>query len=108
MLQVMSFGLKNVRATYQRLVNTMLEELIGKTMEVYVDDMLVKLEWIVDHISNFGEMFRVLRNYRMKLNPFKCAFGVASEKFMGFMVNNRGIKVNPEKIRVLLNMKSPV
>ena len=56
----------------------------------------------------WGETFEVLRNYQMKLNLFKCAFGVASEKFLGFMVNNKGIEANQEKIRALLDMRSPV
>ena len=106
--KIMPFGLKNVGATYQRLVNTMFKALIDKTTEVYVDDMLVKSEWIANHVSDLGEMFGVLRSYQMKLNPFKCAFRVASEFFLGFMVNNKGIEANPEKIKTLLDMRSPV
>ena len=60
---------------------------IGKTMEVYMDDMLVKSKVAKDHMIHLGEMFSMLRRYRMKLNPLKCAFGVGSEKFIGFMVN---------------------
>jgi len=86
----------------------MFEALIGKTMEAYVDDMLVKLERIADHVFDLGEMFGVLRNYQMKLNPFKCAFEVASEKFLGFMVNKIGIEANSKKIRALLDMRSPI
>ncbi|XP_052197235.1 uncharacterized protein LOC127804415 [Diospyros lotus] len=105
--KVMTFGLKNAGATYQRLVNTMFEAQIGRTMEVYVDDMLVKSEQAADHVRDLGEMFKILRSYHMKLNPLKCAFGVASGKFLGFMVNNRGIEANPEKIKALLDMRSP-
>jgi len=104
--KVMPFGLKNARATYQRLVNIIFEALIGKTMEVYVDNMLVKLEQVTDHVSDLGEMFKVLKSYQMKVNPLKCAFGMAYEKFLEFMVNNRGIEVNPEKISALLDMRS--
>ncbi|XP_074327344.1 uncharacterized protein LOC141665262 [Apium graveolens] len=75
-------------------------------MEVYVDDMLVKYKQAEDHIADFTEMFHILRKYRMKLNPQKCVFGVESGKFLGFMVNHRGIKANPTKIRALLDMKS--
>ena len=96
--KVMSFGLKNARATYQRLVNMMFKEQIGKIMEVYVDDMLVKLKTAADHVVHLFDTFVVLRKYRMKLNSLKCVFEVASGKFLGFMVNHRGIKVNPEKI----------
>ncbi|KAL5560487.1 hypothetical protein UlMin_036698 [Ulmus minor] len=80
---------------------------IGKTMEVYVDDMLVKSLKADEHIDNLRESFEVLREYKMKLNPAKCAFGVTSGKFLGFMVNHRGIEANPAKIQALLNMESP-
>ena len=76
-------------------------------MEVYVDDMLVKLKTAVDHVAHLANTFAVLRKYRMKLNPLKCTFGVASGKFLDFMVNHRGIEVNPEKIQALINMESP-
>ena len=71
---------------------------IGKTMEVYVDDMLVKSRYSVDHVKDLGSMFDILRRYGMKLTPLKCHFGVASEKFLGFIINVRGIEANPEKI----------
>ena len=103
----MPFGLKNTRATYQRLVNMMFKDLMRKTMEVYVDDMLVKSRIVGDHVEHLGQMFDVLRKYQMKLNPLKCAFGVESGKFLGFMVNQRGIEANPKKKKALLEMKSP-
>ena len=87
--KVMPFCLKNARTTYQRLVNMMFKEQIGKTMEVYVDDILVKSKIVVDHVVHLSNTFVVLRRYRMKLNLLKCAFGVASGKFLGFMVNHR-------------------
>ena len=105
--KVMPFGLKNAGATYQRLVNMMFEHLIGGIMEVYVDDMLVKSKQACGHVQDLGEMFRILRKFQMKLNPLKCAFGVASGKFLGFMVNSRGIEANPEKVRALIDLKSP-
>ena len=83
----MPFGLKNVRATYQRLVNKMFSKQIGRNMEVYVDDMLVKSKEELTHLDDLKETFATLRQYRMKLNPSKCAFGVASGKFLGFMVS---------------------
>ncbi|CAL2229547.1 unnamed protein product [Prunus armeniaca] len=84
--KVMPFGLKNVGATYQGLVNSLFVPLIGSTMEVYVDDMLVKSRTADQHISNLSAMFTILKQYRMRLNPEKCAFGVASGKFFGFMI----------------------
>ena len=76
-------------------------------MEVYVDDMLVKSLIATDHIEHLQETFSILRLYQMKLNPEKCAFGVRSGKFLGFMVNHRGIEANPDKIRAILDMRSP-
>lgn len=75
-------------------------------MEVYVDDMLVKSFHAHDYLAHLSEMFDVLPKYRMKLNPNKCAFGVSSSKFLGFMVNQRGIKANLDKIRVVLEMEA--
>ena len=79
----MPFGLKNAGATYQRLVNRMFKGQIGRNMEVYVDDMLVKSKTAEGHTRDFGEVFATLRQYGMKLNPLKCTFGVASGKFFG-------------------------
>ena len=105
--KVMPFGLKNAGATYQRLLNKMFKDQIGKTMEVYVDDMLVKSLKTEEHIQNLKETSEILRRYKMKLNPSKCAFGVSSGKFLGFMVNHRGIEANPAKIQALLDMEPP-
>lgn len=85
--KVMLFGLKNVGAMYQKLVNHMFSRQIGKTMEVHVDDMLVENVRAEDHLAHLVEMFDVLRVYGMKLNTNKCKFGVSSGKFLGFMVN---------------------
>ena len=79
----MPFGLKNAGATYQCLVNKVFSDLVGRTMEVYADDMLVKSLKKDDHVSDLREMFALLRKYNMKLNLAKCAFGVGSEKFSG-------------------------
>ncbi|KAL2457009.1 Uncharacterized protein Adt_46516 [Abeliophyllum distichum] len=106
--RMMPFDLKNAGATYQRLVNRMFVGQIGNNMEVYVDDMLVKSVNAKDHIGHLRGMFEVLRKYQMKLNPLKCAFGVASEKFLGYMVNQRRIEANPEKIQALIEMRSPI
>ncbi|XP_011083335.1 uncharacterized protein LOC105165873 [Sesamum indicum] len=105
--KVMPFGLKNAGATYQRLVNKMFEDQIGRTMEVYVDDMLVKSSRSQDHIVYLEQTFATLREFRMKLNPMKCTFGVTGEKFLGYLVSERGIEMNPEKIEAILKLKSP-
>ena len=85
--KVMSFGPKNARATYQRLVNRMFVQQSGWNVEVYVDEMLVKSKKEDHDLDNLRETFETLRLYDMKLNPSKCMFGVLSGKFMGFIVS---------------------
>ena len=96
--KVMPFGLKNIGATYQSLVNHMFRPQIGQNVEVYVDDMLVKSQDEEIYLDDLQETFDTLRQYNTKLNPSKCAFGVSSGKFLGFMVSYRGIEANPNKI----------
>ena len=103
----MPFGLKNAGATYQRLVNQMFKKQIGRNVEVYVDDMLVKSKEEKNHLDDLKETFITLRQYSIKLNPSKCAFGVSLGKFLGFMVSQRGIEANPEKVKAILEMSSP-
>ena len=105
--KVMPFGLKNAGAIYQRLVNKIFSGLIGRTMEVYIDDMLVKSLKKENHVIDLREMFALLRKYNIKLNPAKCAFGVGSGKFLGFMVNHHGIEADPTKVQALLDLQSP-
>ena len=106
--KVMPFGLKNAGATYQRLMNKMFVHQIGRNVQVYVDDMLVKSLRKDNHLDNLRETFDTLRSYNMKLNPNKCAFGVIAGKFLGFMVSQRGIEVNPEKIRAIMELEPPM
>ena len=103
----MPFGLKNAGITYQRLVNHMFRPQIGQNVEVYVDDMLVKSLDEEKHLDDLQETFVTLRQYNMKLNPKKCAFGVSSGKFLRFMISHRRIKANLDKIQVILDMKPP-
>jgi hypothetical protein len=91
---MMPFGLKNAEATYQRLVNRMFGDQIGRNVEIYVDDMLVKSRKAISHLADREETFNTLRRYQMKLNPAKYAFGVSSGKFL-------------EKIRAVLKMQAP-
>lgn len=102
--KVMPFGLKNAGATYQRLVNKMFADKLGVTMEVYIDDMLVKSLHTADHLQ---DCFETLNKYGMKLNPAKCTFGVSSGEFLGYIVTQRGIEANPKQISVVLNLPSP-
>ena len=104
---VMPFGLKNARATYQRLVTKIFRPLLGRTMEVYIDDMLVKSKQRPDHAAHLQQTFDLLREYDMKLNPLKCAFGVSAERFLGFMVTQRGIEANPAQLKTILQSSAP-
>ena len=91
---VMPFSLKNAGVTYQRLVTKMFRPLLGSTMEVYIDDMIVKSKQRPDHAAHLRQTFDLLKEYGMKLNPLKCAFGVSAVRFLGFMVTQRGIEAN--------------
>ena len=84
--KVMSFGLKNASTTYQLLMNKVFADKISQTMEVYVDNMLVKNPTIEQHVQDLDDTFSAFRFYNMKLNPKKCTFNVEVEKFLGFMV----------------------
>ena len=79
-------------------MNKMFMHQIGRNVQVYVDDMLVKSLRENDHLDDLQEIFDTLRSYNMKLNPSKCVFGVTAGKFLGFIVSHRGIEVNPEKV----------
>ena len=85
----------------------MFSEQIGRNTEVYVDDMLIKSKEELTHLDDLKETFTTLRQYQMKLNPSKCAFGVVSGKFLEFMVSQRGIEANSEKVQAIINMTSP-
>ena len=98
----MPFGLKNTGATYQRLVTKMFRPLLGKTIEVYIDDMLVKSKECPNHAGHLQEAFKLLRAYDMKLNPTKCASGVSAGRFLDFMVTQRGIEANLSQLKAIL------
>ncbi|XP_025662052.1 uncharacterized protein [Arachis hypogaea] len=105
---VMPFGLKNAGTTYQRLMNKVFAQQIGRNIEVYVDDMVAKTKTGQSHIADLTEIFGQIRAYNMRLNPEKCAFGVRGGKFLGFILTSRGIEANPEKCKAVLDMTSPV
>ena len=85
----------------------MVNKQIGRNMEIYVDDMLVKSKEELAHLDDLRETFTTLKQYQMKLNPSKCVFGVASGKFLDFMVSLREIEANPEKVQAIIDMVSP-
>ena len=103
----MPFGLKNAGATYQRLVTKIFRPLLGNTMEAYIDDMFVKSKERFDQTKHLQEAFELLQRYGMKLNPLKCAFGVSTGKFLGFMVTQRGIEANHIQLKTIMDSHTP-
>ena len=92
----MSFDLKNAGSTYLRMMTRMFKSLLGKNIEIYVDDMVVKSKMVSEHLGDLRVIFEVLKNYKLRLNASKCSFGVRSGKFLGYMVTHKGIEVNPD------------
>ena len=105
--KVMPFDLKNVGSTYQRMMTRMFDPQLGKNIEIYVDDMVVKSKMVTEHLEDLGDIFDVLRRHKLHLNASKCSFGVGSNKFLGYMVTHRGIKVNPDQIKAINDLKPP-
>jgi hypothetical protein len=100
----MPFGLRNAGATYQRCMNHVFGEHIGRTVEAYVDDIIVKMRKASDLLSDLETTFKCLKAKGVKLNPEKCVFGVPRGMLLGFIVSERGIEANPEKIVAITNM----
>ncbi|KAG9450509.1 hypothetical protein H6P81_010474 [Aristolochia fimbriata] len=105
--KVMSFGLKNVGATYQRAMQNIFDDFLHKRVECYVDDVVVKTKQSSDHLLDLRAVFKRLRRFQLKMNPLKCAFGVTSGKFQGFIVHHRGIKIDQSKIDAIQKMPEP-
>ena len=103
----MPFGLKNAGSTYQRMMTRMFESQIGKNIEVYIDDMVVKSKVEAEHLSDLASVLEVLRKHELRLNASKCSFGVNSGKFLGYIIIHWGIKVNPDQIKVINDLQPP-
>ncbi|GKF02117.1 reverse transcriptase domain-containing protein [Tanacetum coccineum] len=103
----LSFGLNNVGATYQRLVDKAFQKQIGRNLEVYVDDLIIKSCTKQEVIRDIEEMFKTLREINMKLNPKKCTFGMREGTFLGYKVNSDGLKVCSNKAEAVLSLPSP-
>ena len=103
----MPFGLKSAQATYQRCVQNCLHNQIGRNVHAYVDDIVVKSRKKETLIEDLMETFDNLQVYKMMLNPAKCVFGVPAGKLLGFLVSNRGIEANPEKIKAITSLAQP-
>ena len=105
--KVMPFGLKNARATYQRMMTRISEPRLGKTIEIYIDDMVIKSKAESEHGSDLENIFDILRKHKLRLNASKSSFGVGSSKFLGYMVTHHGIEVNPDQIKAINNLQPP-
>ncbi|KAM1132389.1 hypothetical protein FF1_046792 [Malus domestica] len=105
--KVMPFGLKNARATYQRSMQKIFNDMPHKNVECYVDDVVVKTKKRSDHLKDFRIVFERLQKYNLKMNPLKCAIGVTSGNFLGFIVKHRGIEVDQSKIKAIQSMPEP-
>ncbi|GAA0155262.1 hypothetical protein LIER_38052 [Lithospermum erythrorhizon] len=103
----MPFGLKTARATYQRAVQNVFDNMLHKNVERYVDDLLVKSRRKADHPQDLRMVFERLRQYQLKMNPLKCAFGVASGKFLFFVVRRHGIEIEQAKIDTITTLPEP-
>ena len=102
--KVMLFYLKNAGSTYQWMMTKMFEPQLGKNVEVYIDDMVVKSKLVSEHVTDLTSIFEILREHKLRLNASKCSFGVGSGKFLGYMVTHRGIEVNPDQIKAINNL----
>ena len=103
----MPFGLKSAQATYQRCVQNCLHTQIGSNVHAYVDDIVVKSREKETLVDDLRQTFDNLQVYKMMLNPAKCVFGVPAGKLLGFLVSNRGIEANPEKIKAITSLAKP-
>ncbi|GKV24416.1 hypothetical protein SLEP1_g34030 [Rubroshorea leprosula] len=104
---VMPFGLKNVGAIYQRAMNAIFHDMIGKFMKIYINDVVVKSHGEEDHLVHLRKSFEWMRQHCLKMNPLKCAFGVFAGNFLGYLVHERGLEVDKNKARAMIEAKPP-
>ena len=105
--KVMPFGLKNAGSTYQRMMTRMFEPQLDKSIEVYIDDMVVKSKVVSEHVRDLKVIFGILREHKLGLNASKCSFGIGSGKFLGNLVSHMGIEVSPDQIKAIHNLQAP-
>jgi hypothetical protein len=105
---VMTCGLKNASATYQRAINLIFHDLLRVLMEVYIDDVVVKLVGLEEHMTDLKLSLERMKKYGLWMNPLKCAFGVTSGRFLGFLVHENDIQIDPKKIKSIKKIGEPV
>ncbi|XP_028077305.1 uncharacterized protein LOC114279278 [Camellia sinensis] len=104
---VMPFGLKNAGATYQRAMTAIFHDMLHKSLECYIDDLVVKSKEEISHLRDLQRVFERCKKYRLRMNPLKCAFGVTAGKFLGCIAHRHGIDPDPAKVAAITNMPRP-
>jgi hypothetical protein len=104
---VMSFGLKNAGATYQRAMNLIFHDLLGIVLEIYIDDVVVKSDSMNNHLADLRLALERMRRNGLKMNLLKCAFDVSAGKFLGFIIHEHGIEIDPIKIQSINKVQPP-
>ena len=104
---VMTFGLKNAGATYQRAMNLIFHDLISIILEVYIDDIVIKSTGLSHHLAGLSLALERMRHYGLKMNPLKCDFGVSAGKFLGFIIHEKGIEIDPKRIEAMKKVEAP-
>lgn len=104
---VMPFGLKNNGATYQQTMNSIFHDFIEMFMQIYIDDIVVKFVSAKSHIDYMRQSFERMRKHGLKMNPLKCVFCVQAEDFSDFMFHKKGIEINQNKIKAIMEAKTP-
>ena len=105
--KVIPFGLKNAGFTYQRMMTKMFEPQLGRSIKVYINDMVVKNKVVSELVGDLTNIFEILRKHKLHLNASKCSFGVGSGKFLGYMVTHRRIEVNLDQINAINSLQPP-
>jgi hypothetical protein len=104
---VMTFGLKNTGTTYQRAMNLIFHDLLGIILEIYIDDVVVKSDSMDNHLADLRLALERMCRYGLKMNPLKCAFGMSPGKFLGFIIHEHGIEIDPIKIESINKVQLP-
>jgi hypothetical protein len=88
-------------------MNLIFCDLLGVFLEIYIDDLVIKSVGFTEHLADLRATFKRMRNYNLKMNPLKCAFGVSARRFLGFIVHEHGIEIDPKKIDSIRNLRPP-
>jgi hypothetical protein len=104
---VMTFGLKNAGAAYKGAMNLIFHELLGIIVQISIDDIVVKSASLDSHLADLRLAFEKMRQYRLKMNPLKCAFGVSADEFLGFIIHEHGIEIDPRWVESMKKVKAP-